>query len=84
MYYTITFERDFLGPIVGMGGHGNNIEFKIYKTTDRDFAIEWARRMNNDPTINIQIERFRVWGSTAEKSIKKASLIYPSKEYPLF
>jgi hypothetical protein len=83
MWYTVTFDKTFTFPIVGHGRVGG-LEFKIYTTKDRDLAITQAMRMNADITTNIQVERFRVWESETGKMNKKAKMIYPSNEHPLF
>lgn len=82
MYYHITFVKEFgsLAPIIR-----GDYEFKIYCTTDKKFALEKAKLMNQKCLININVEHFKVWETVKKTYNKKTSkLIYPSTEYPLF
>jgi len=82
MFYTIAFYRDFCGHLVGTGE--KYLSVRIYTTTDKLFALDHARRMNNETNVNIQVEHFQVWESPTQKYSKKSKLIYPTNENSLF
>lgn len=77
MKYTVTLQKSFSLPVIGIGF--GDVEFKLYTSSDRQWSIDHARRMNSDPFLNIQVERFRVWESKNGKMNKAATLIYPTQ-----
>lgn len=73
MYYVVFIKR-FAGLVFG----AREFEFAIYKTENKESAIEKAKQFNEDPLLNLTTENFAVYESeTKTWNKKKTKLIYP-------
>jgi hypothetical protein len=84
MPFVIIFEKEM----------GRNVPFEdciftfqvldLYENEDK--CLEMARRMNKDCWLNLTLERFKVFETDNAKGKynKRAKLIYPTPENPLF
>lgn len=80
MHYLVFFQKVFTEQNTVL--HGGEIRVFIQSVPDMDFAIKQARKMNSDPTINIQVEHFAVYECEKPKPIKKGMRkIYPGPEF---